>query len=129
MLPEFKIHEPILFGIFLTFATIKLVGEPKQQNLISAKKFVKRTGCLQPSNSLLEGFDLNSHPLVIEDCTVVYARAYWHHWSGGNIFNMRGKGGGSGGYTITFKNIVVEDPRPTLQPYKILMEGKYGYDL
>ena len=42
---------------------------------------------------------------------------------------MRGKGGGSGGYTITFRNIVVEDPRPTLQPYKILMEGKYGYDL
>ena len=27
------------------------------------------------------GFDdLNSHPLVIEDCTVVYARAHWHHW-------------------------------------------------
>ena len=38
---------------------------------------------------------------------------------------MRGKGGGSGGYTITFKNIVVEDPRPTLQPFKILMEGRY----
>ena len=38
---------------------------------------------------------------------------------------MRGKGGGSGGYTIMFKNIVVEDPRPTLQPYKILMEGRY----
>ena len=41
-------------GIFLTFATIKVVGEPKQQNLISAKKFVKRTGCLQSSNSLFE---------------------------------------------------------------------------
>ena len=54
MLPEFKIYQPIQFGIFLTFATIKVVGEPKQQNLISAKKFVKRTGCLQPSNSLLE---------------------------------------------------------------------------
>ena len=117
MLPEFKMYQPIHF--------IKVVVEPKQQNLISAKKFVKRTGCLQPSNSLLEGDDLNSHPLVIEDCTVVYARAYWHHWSGGNIFNMRGKGGGSGGYTITFKNIVVEDPRPTLQPFKILMEGRY----
>ena len=25
-------------------------GEPKQQNLISARKFVKRTGCLQPSS-------------------------------------------------------------------------------
>ena len=38
---------------------------------------------------------------------------------------MRGKGQGSGGYTVTFKNINVEDPRPTLQPFKILMEGKY----
>ena len=54
MLPEFKIYQSIQFGIFLTFATIKVVGEPKQQNLISAKKFVKRTSCLQPSNSLPE---------------------------------------------------------------------------
>ena len=53
MLPEFKIYQPIQFGIFLTFATIKVVGETTQQNLISAKKFVKRTGCLQPSNSLV----------------------------------------------------------------------------
>ena len=51
MLPEFKIYYPIPFNIFLTFATTKVIGEPKQQNLISAKKFVKRTGCLQsPKN-------------------------------------------------------------------------------
>ena len=67
---------------------------------------------------------LNSHPLVVEDCTVVYARAKWHHWSGGNLFNMRGEGGGDGGYTVTFRNIVVEDPRPTLQHFKILMQGQ-----
>ena len=53
MLPKFKIYYHIQFGIFLIFATIKVVGEPKQQNLISAKKFSKRTGCLQPSNSLV----------------------------------------------------------------------------
>ena len=52
MLSGFKICNPVQFGIFLTFATIKVVGEPKQQNLISTKKLVKRTGCLQPSNSL-----------------------------------------------------------------------------
>ena len=46
----------IQFGISLRFATIKVVGEPKKQNLISAKKFVKRTGCLQPTNSLVQGF-------------------------------------------------------------------------
>ena len=67
--------------------------------------------------------DFNSHPLVIEDCTVVYARAHWHHWSGGSLFNMRGSGRGSGGYNLIFRNIVQEDPRPTLQPYKLLMEG------
>ena len=37
---------------------------------------------------------------------------------------MRGSGQGSGGYTITFRNIIVEDPRPTLQPFKIIMECK-----
>ena len=52
MLPEFKLYYSIQFGIFLTFATIKVVGEPKQQNLLSAKKFVKSTGCFQLSNSL-----------------------------------------------------------------------------
>jgi len=67
--------------------------------------------------------NLNSHSLIIEDCTVVYARAHWHHWSGGSLFNMRGAGGGSGGYTVTFKNIIVEDPRPTLQHFKVLVEG------
>ena len=36
---------------------------------------------------------------------------------------MRGNGGGSGGYTLTFRNIRVEDPRPTLQHFKILMQG------
>ena len=55
---------------------------------------------------------------------MVYARAKWHHWSGGNLFNMRGEGGGDGGYTLTIRNIVVEDPRPTLQHFKILMQGQ-----
>ena len=36
---------------------------------------------------------------------------------------MRGEGQGEGGYTVKFKNIVVEDPRPTLQHFKIMMEG------
>ena len=36
---------------------------------------------------------------------------------------MRGEGEGEGGYTVTFRNIVVEDPRPTLQHFKIFMQG------
>ena len=71
----------------------------------------------------LGGDSLNSHALLVEDCTVVYSRAHWHHWAGGNLFNMRGSGGGSGGYSLTFRNIRVEDPRPTLQHFKILMEA------
>ena len=62
-------------------------------------------------------------PLVIEDCTVVYSRSKGHHTSGGGLFNMRGKGSGSGGSSVTFRNIVVEDPRPSHMHFKILMEG------
>ena len=36
---------------------------------------------------------------------------------------MRGVGGGSGGDNIVFRNIQVEDPRPTLQHFMIAMEG------
>ena len=36
---------------------------------------------------------------------------------------MRGEGEGEGGYTVHFKDITVEDPRPTLQHFKIMMEG------
>lgn len=41
--------------------------------------------------------------MVVEDCTVVYARAKWHEWSGGRLFNMRGEGGGSGGDNVIFR--------------------------
>lgn len=78
--------------------------------------------------SHIGGDDLNSHQLVIEDCTVVYARAHWHHWSGGSLFNMRGSGHGSGGYNLIFRNIIQEDPRPTLQPFKLLMEGMPNFN-
>ena len=36
---------------------------------------------------------------------------------------MRGRGHGDGGFTVAFRNIVVEDPRPTLQHFKILMQS------
>ena len=66
--------------------------------------------------------NINSHPLVIEDITVVYARTKFPH-VGGNIFDLRGVGSGEGGYTITFRNFVVEDPRPTHQAFKLMMQG------
>ena len=60
--------------------------------------------------------------LLVEDCDVIYARAVWPHWSGGRIFNMRGEGGGPGGQGVVFRNIRVEDRRPTLQAFLILMQ-------
>ena len=66
---------------------------------------------------------LPQRPLVVKDCDVLYARAGWHKWSGGRLFNMRGEGKGDCGNGIVFKNIRVEDPRPTLQPFMIAMEG------
>ena len=64
---------------------------------------------------------LTDRPLVVEDCDVIYARAKWHHWSGGRVFNMRGEGGGAAGAGVIFRNIHIEDPRPTLQQFFICM--------
>ena len=65
--------------------------------------------------------------LVVEDCDVIYARAIWHHWSGGRLFNMRGAGKGAGGEGVVFRNIRVSDPRPTLQHFMIAMQGLKPY--
>lgn len=65
--------------------------------------------------------------LVVEDCDVVYARAGWNRWSGGRLFNMRGEGAGDGGEGVVFRNIRVEDTRPTLQHFMVLMEGLKPY--
>jgi hypothetical protein len=67
-------------------------------------------------------------PVIVEDCDVVYSRAFWHQWRGGRIFNMRGEGGGGGGPGVVFRNIRVEDPRPTLQQFFVAMEGFAPYD-
>ena len=64
---------------------------------------------------------MNSHELIVEDITVVYARS--RNSKGGVLFNMKAQGGGEGGETITFRNIVVEDKRPTTQHFVIAMEG------
>ncbi len=64
---------------------------------------------------------LAGRPLVVEDCDVIYSRAKWHHWSGGRVFNMRGEGAGAGGVGVIFRNINIEDPRPTLQQFFLCM--------
>ncbi len=53
---------------------------------------------------------------------IIYARAVWNKWSGGRVFNMRGEGEGDCGAGVVFRNIRVEDGRPTLQPFLIAMQ-------
>jgi hypothetical protein len=64
---------------------------------------------------------LTDRTLVVEDCDIIYSRAKWHNWSGGRVFNMRGEGGGAAGAGIIFRNINIEDPRPTLQQFFLCM--------
>jgi len=65
--------------------------------------------------------NLAGRRIVVEDCDVIYSRAKWDHSSGGRVFNMRGEGGGAAGAGVTFRNINVEDPRPTLQQFFLCM--------
>lgn len=65
--------------------------------------------------------NVNGKAMVVEDCDVIYSRAKWHHWSGGRVFNMRGEGKGAAGQGTIFRNINIEDPRPTLQHFFICM--------
>ncbi|MFM2243030.1 MAG: hypothetical protein RLZ97_1885 [Verrucomicrobiota bacterium] len=64
---------------------------------------------------------LSDRKLIVEDCDVIYSRAMWHHWTGGRVFNMRGEGGGAAGAGVVFRNINIEDPRPTLQQFFVCM--------
>ena len=74
------------------------------------------------SSFVLSGVpQLTDRKLVVEDCDVIYARAKWHRWSGGRVFNMRGEGGKPAGAGVIFRNINIEDPRPTLQQFFICM--------
>ncbi len=64
---------------------------------------------------------LGDRKLVVEDCDVIYSRAKWHHWSGGRVFNLRAENDGPGGAGVVFRNINIEDPRPTLQQFFLCM--------
>jgi hypothetical protein len=60
---------------------------------------------------------LSDRQLVVEECDVIYSRAKWDRWSGGRVFNMRGENNREGGAGVIFRNIRIEDPRPTLQQF------------
>ena len=71
---------------------------------------------------------LKGRPLVVEDCDVIFARQSQYRFSSGSrIFNMRGEGKGEGGRNVIFRNIRVEDPRPTQQAFLIQMATEKPY--
>jgi hypothetical protein len=73
------------------------------------------------SSFVLSGIpELTDRKLMVEDCDVIYARAKWEKWSGGRVFNMRGAG-------VIFRNINIEDPRPTLQQFFVCMSMPEPY--
>ena len=70
----------------------------------------------------------NPRPLVVEDCDIIFARQSWiDGGTGGRIFNMRGEGKGEGGRNVIFRNIRVEDTRPTQQAFLIQMATEKPY--
>lgn len=80
------------------------------------------------SSFVLSGLSqLENRKIVVEDCDVIYSRAEWHHWTGGRVFNMRGEGGGASGANVIFRNINIEDPRPTLQQFFLCMTVPQPY--
>jgi len=68
-----------------------------------------------------------SQPLVVEDCDMIFARKRGAGGEGGRIFNMRGEGRGEGGRNVIFRNIRVEDPRPTVQAFLLQMVTEKPY--
>lgn len=71
---------------------------------------------------------LKDRPLVVEDCDVIFARQSQYQFSSGSrTFNMRGEGIGEGGRNVIFRNICVEDPRPTQQAFLIQMATEKPY--
>lgn len=71
---------------------------------------------------------LRGRPLVVEDCDVIFARQSQYRFSSGSrIFNMRGEGKGECGQNVVFRNIRVEDPRPTQQAFLLQMATEKPY--
>ena len=66
-------------------------------------------------------------PLLVEDCDVIFARKGGAGGEGGRIFNMRGEGKGESGRGVIFRNIRVEDPRPTVQAFLLQMATEKPY--
>lgn len=63
-------------------------------------------------------------PIVVEDCDVIYSRAKWHLWDGGRVFTSRPiVGTGQNKVNVLFRDIRIEDKRPTLQIFNLISKN------
>ena len=68
-------------------------------------------------------------PLLVEDCDVIFARqSHYNCEDCERTFNMRGEGKGESGKNVIFRNIRLEDPRPTQQAFLIEMATQKPYE-
>ncbi len=63
----------------------------------------------------------------MKNCSVIYSRAVWNEWGGGRVFGLRGDGEGEAGAKVVFRDIKIEDPRPTLQLFFLCTEVPEPY--
>jgi hypothetical protein len=65
--------------------------------------------------------------IEVKNCSVIYSRAVWNEWGGGRVFGLRGDGEGEAGAKVVFRDIKIEDPRPTLQSFFLCTEVPEPY--
>jgi lysophospholipase L1-like esterase len=63
------------------------------------------------------------HPIIVEDCEVIYSRALWANNAAGGVFLLRAAGKRASGRGVIFRNIRVSDLHPTKAPFLILMDN------
>jgi hypothetical protein len=71
--------------------------------------------------------DLPNSAVTVDDVDVIYERRAWNTGEGGHIFSMRGLGAGDCGNGVVFSNIQLEDTRPTLSAFFLLMGPDPNY--
>ncbi len=68
----------------------------------------------------------NEGAVLVEGCDVIYSRRAIYG-PGGRVFSIRGDGDAGAKASVTFRNINIEDPRPTFQQFFLCMEVPQKY--
>ncbi|MGL4462331.1 MAG: hypothetical protein ACRC1K_09255 [Planctomycetia bacterium] len=103
----------------------------KDDSLYVKGQGVRRTGFWNDANAssfvLSSLWKLTGRKMVVDGCDAINSRAKWRHWTGGRVFNARGEGGGDAGVGVNFRNVNLEDSRPTPQQFFICSSASKPY--